>query len=532
VAFVAVDDNRRAPDAGSGQAVLYIRSLGSEQSRLLSGTDGASHPFWSPDGRFVGFVAGGALQKVAVAGGPPVRLAEHAGGRASWSPRGVILYRGEQGRLYRISDSGGQPTPATTIDRSREESTHAHPLFLPDGRRFLFLALSGDRLKHAIYLASLDSDSRTRLVDVTSQPDYWAGHLLYQRGGTVMAQPFDDQHGRLTGDAVPVVEGVDHDPFNGNAAFSVSANGVLIYLRGPATGGSGRLTWFDRSGTPRGAIAEKGDYRYPRLSPDARHVAVTFSKDQASMDLWQIDLERNVQTRFTFHPDDDFWPSVWSPDGQRIVFSSSRTKKGVFDLYQRPAAGATADELLWQTSETKSATSFSPDGRILLVDKWFFPAGTSDIWAFPMARDRKPFPVLETPFKENSAVFSPSGRFIAYVSNDSGANQVYVQPFPPTGARVQLSIDNGWSPVWTADGRTVLYSTSDQRFMAVEVTTSGATVHAGPPRMLFMQRNIGGGLNSFTVDPSGQRFLLVVPDQKEFAPITVVLNWPSLLAKK
>jgi len=149
-----------------------------------------------------------------------------------------------------------------------------------------------------------------------------------------------------------------------------------------------------------------------------------------------------------------------------------------------------------------------------------------------MTGDRKPFSLIETPFKENSAVFSPSGRFIAYVSNDSGANQVYVQPYPPTGARVQLSSGNGWAPVWTADDRTVLYSTSDQRFMAVDVTTSGSTVRPGSPRTLFMQRYIGGGLNSFTVDPSGQRFLLVVPDEKASSPITVVLNWPSLLARK
>jgi len=500
---------------------------------MLSGTEGASYPFWSPDGRFVGFVAGTTLKTIAVAGGPPVTLAENVGGRAAWSSRGVILYRSAQGeRLYRIPDSGGQPMPVTTLDPSRDELMHALPRFLPDGRRFVFLARHNDMQKNAIYLASLDSDSRTRLLDVNSQPDYASGYLLYQRRGTVMAQPFDEKQGRLTGEAAPIVEGVDTDPFNGNAAFSVSANGVLIYRTGPGTVGPGRLTWFDRSGKTLGTVAEKGFYRYPRVSPDGRHVAVTFSKDEVRMDLWRIDLDRNVPTRLTTHADGDFLPTVWSPDGQRVVFSSARARKNVFDVYQRSASGTATDELLWQSGDSKSASGFSPDGKILLVDRWIDGAKSSDIWALPMTGDRKPYPLIETPFKENSAVFSRSGRFIAYVSNDSGANQVYVQPYPPTGARVQLSSGNGWAPVWTADDRTVLYSTTDQRFMAVDVTTSGSTVHPGPPRTLFMQRHIGGGLNSFTVDPSGQRMLLVVPDEKAPSPITVVLNWPSLLAGK
>jgi eukaryotic-like serine/threonine-protein kinase len=543
VAFVATDVNRRFADTETGPGVLYIRSLGSEGARMLPGTDGASSPFWSPDSRFVGFIAGGNLKKVAVAGGPPVTLAEHPYGRSAWSAQGVILYTrsDESGGLYRIPDNGGQPTRATELDRSRDELTHAHPMFLPDGRRFLFLGQTNDRSKSAIYLASLDSPTRTRLIEVHSQPDYATGFLLYQRGGAVMAHPFDEKQGRLTGDAAVIAEGVDTDAINGRATFSVSANGALTYRSGPATGGSGRLTWFDRTGKTLGTVAENGFYRYPRVSPDGRHVVVTFSKDEVGMDLWQIDLARGVPTRSTFHPGDDFYPSVWSPDSQRVVFSSSRTRKGVFDLYQQAAAGAANAELLWQSGETKSPSGFSPDGRTLLVDRWV-SGGSSDMWALPMIGDRKPFPLIETKFNEHSAVFSPSGRFIAYVSNDSGVSQVYAQQFPPTGARVQLSRGNGRSPMWASDGRTVLYSTLEETsartfvaetaFMAVDVTTSGSTVSAGSPRMLFMQRHIGGGLNGFAVDPSGQRFLLVAPDQKVPSPITVFLNWPSLLSKE
>jgi eukaryotic-like serine/threonine-protein kinase len=544
VAFVATDANRRFADAETSAGALYIRSLGSQEAKRLSGTDGASSPFWSPDSRFVGFIAGGNLKKVAVAGGPPITLAERANGRSAWSAQGVLLFsRSDDFRgLYRITDRGGQPTRVTELDRSRDELNHAFPIFLPDGRRFLFLGRSNDPSKSAIYLASLGSQTRTHLFDVHSQPDYAPGFLLYQRGRAVMAHPFDEKQGRLTGDAVVIAEGVDTDTINGRAAFSVSANGALIYRSGPATGGLGRLTWFDRSGKTLGTVAENGFYRYPRISPDGRQVVVSFSKDEAGMDLWQIDLARGVPTRSTFHPEDDFWPSVWSPDSQHVVFASSRTRKGVFDLYQRSAAGAAPAELLWRSVETKSPSGFSPDGRLLLVDRWMYSGLNGDIWALPMTGDRKPFPLIETAFNETQAVFAPSGRFIAYVSNDSGVSQVYVQPFPPTGARVQLSTGNGRSPMWTSDGRTVLYSALDESstrtfvaetaFMAVDVTTSGSTVRAGSPRMLFRQRHIGGGMNGFAVDPSGQRFLLVVPDQKVIPPITVLLNWPSQLSKK
>ena len=546
VAFVAIDTTGRFAASETGAGALYLRSLGSQEARRLSGTDGASGPFWSPDGRFVGFIAGGNLKKVAVAGGPPVTLAERSTGRSAWSAQGVILFSrtGDSTGLYRIPDTGGEPTRVAELDGYPDELGQFYPMFLPDGRRFLFLGGHLDRSKRAIYLASLDSQTRTRLIDVYSQPEYAPGFLLYQRGGAVMAHPFDEKQGRLTGDAVAIAEGVDTDTINGRAAFSASPTGALIYRSGAASGGSGRLTWFDRSGKTLGTVAENGFYRYPRVSPDGQQVVVTFSADEVAMDLWQIDLARGVPTRSTFHPGDDFNPSVWSPDSQRVVFSSSRTRKGVVDLYQQPAIGTATAELLWQSGENKTPSGFSPDGRILLVDRWVGSGGgSSDMWALPMTGDRKPFPLIATAFNENSATFSPSGRFIAYVSNESGVRQVYVQPFPPTGARVQLSKGNGGSPKWTADGRTVLYSSyldpssartfvAETAFMAVDVTTSGSTVRAGSPRTLFVQRHIGGGLNGFAVDPSGQRFLLVVPDQKEFTPITVLLNWPSLLSKE
>ena len=520
VAFVATDATKRVADTETDRGALYIRSLGSQETRRLSGTDGASNPFWSPDSRFVGFIDDrNIMKKIAVAGGPPVPITEHAAGRSTWSAQGVILFRRDDDSrvLYRVLDTGGQSIQATELDRSRDESFHAAPLFLPDGRRFLLLGGGNDRSKSAIYLASLDSQTRTHLVDVFSQPGYSAGFLLYQRGGAVMAHPFDEKQGRLTGDAVAIAEGVDTDTINGRAAFSASLNGALIYRSGTASGGSGRLTWFDRSGKTLGTIAETGFYRYPRVSPDGRQVVVTFSKDEVAMDLWQIDLARGVPTRSTFHTDDDFWPSVWSPDSQSVVFASSRTRKGVFDLYQRSAAGAANEELLWQSDDSKSPSGFSPDGRILLFDRIMNNGSSSDIWKLPMTGDRKPSPLIETRFNEGQAVFSPDGRFIAYMSTESGVNQVYVQPYPVTGARVQLSTGNGRSPMWTADGRTVLYAAkvdesparvfvAETAFMAVDVTTSGSTIIPGSPRMLFTQRHIGGGMNGFAADASGQRF--------------------------
>src|SRR5262249_12534994 len=268
---------------------------------------------------------------------------------------------------------------------------------------------------------------------------YVAGHLLYQRDGTLLAQPFDEKTGRLTGEAGPIADDVDRTTANGRAAFSASQTGVLADRHSVA--GTDVLAWFDAKGQKHGPVGSIGDNQYPRLSPDGQRVVFfRFDKGQG-YNLWQIDLARNVPSRFAFHPEPDFFPLTWSPDSRFVVFPSSRRIPGVFDLYRRAADGASDDELLYASPRLKFPTSISPDGTILLFQENGGPETGWDTWGLPLSGERgsvpesrKKFPVVQTPFNDGVATFSPDGRWIVYASRDSGEWQVVAQPYPPTGA--------------------------------------------------------------------------------------------------
>jgi eukaryotic-like serine/threonine-protein kinase len=518
---------------------LNVRALGSPVTQALAGTERAFNPFWSPDSRFIGFTTNdGKLKIIDAAGGPAVTLVDGADGRAAWGSQGVILFERfrsgfvsnpgvEDGRLYRLPAAGGQPVPATELDRTRHELQHTAPAFLPDGRRFLYTALSRDPAESGVYLASLDSPARTRLLDIISATQYASGHLLYQRDGALMAQPFEAKKGLLTGDAVRLVDSVDHQ-VDASAAFSISETGVLAYRTGVEM--SSVLTWFDRSGRTLETVGDLGEYQYPQLSPDGHRVVFARADNRQRYSLWQLDLSRNVAARFTFHPEFDFFPVVWSPDGHRVIYTSNRT--GIFDLYQRDADGSGQDELLYASPRIKIPFAFSPDGSVLLFGEEEGPGRRWDIWALPMSGDRKPVPVVQSPYSETQSMFSPDGRWIAYESDDSGTMQVVAQAYPPTGAVVRLSTTTGRAPVWLVTGE-VVYATADQHLMSVAVTTSGGKLQAGTPRELFAQRYIGGRANRFNVDASGRRFLLPVPREEPGGrPINVIINWTSLLPQR
>jgi serine/threonine protein kinase len=267
----------------SRQALLHIRALSSPTARPLVGTDGGGSPFWSPDGRFVGFVSNGVLKKIAVIDGAVTKLADDANGRATWSSAGVVVFSGTDGRLHRVSENGGATTIVSELDESQGEEAHAWPVFLPDGRRFMYLARSStDLARSVVYLSSIDSTARTRLFGGDTSVEYASGYLLYRRTDRLVAQRFDASTAQLTGDPTPIIDGIANEPLSGGAAVSVSENGVMIYGRGQGgsvVGGLGALTWFDRSGRESHAITSPGYYRYASVSPDGRRVAVTFSAD-------------------------------------------------------------------------------------------------------------------------------------------------------------------------------------------------------------------------------------------------------------
>ncbi len=523
-----------------GKSLLYVRTLEALTAQALPGTEGASYPFWSPDSRFVGFFADAKLKKIEATAGPALALCDAQEARGgTWGEEGVILFAKRYSPIYRVSASGGVAVEVTKLDAARQEVTHRWPQFLPDGRHFLYLAspTGSENEKNAVFLASLDGTEKRLLLPVFSNVAYASGHLLFVREGTLMAQPFDVRRRRLSGDSFPVVEGIQYDPVFARAVFSVSNNGVLAYQGGTAQTRS-RLVWCDRSGKPLDSIGEPDVHFRPRLSPDGRRIAVTIYETRSgNYDIWIYEAARGIKTRFTFDPARDLFP-VWSPDGRSIVFASERKgpklgfgSVGTGDLYQKNSDGTGSEELLLQSADDKSPTSFSPDGRFLAYHTGSRVGKTkSGVWILPLSGDRKPFPFLQTQFNDYGADFSPDGRWIAYASDESGRPEIYVTRFPGPAGKWQVSTNGGIDPRWRRDGKELFFvRPAPLQLMAAEVKT-GSSFESGAPRALFPLRSFIGTLYDASGD--GQRILVNMPTEEETSsPITLVLNWTADLKR-
>src|SRR5215813_2225732 len=526
---VSPDGRRLAfvASASEGRNLLWVRPLDALSAQQLAGTEGAFHPFWSPDSRFLGFFADGKLKKIDAAGGPPITLCEAPMGRGgTWNLDGVIIFApNNTGALHRVSASGGASSEVTKLDEARGELSHRWPCFLPDGRHFLYLgrgSILSEGETAAICVASLDSQGSKLLLRANSNTAYTQGHLLYLREGALLAQPFDAKRLETTGDAFPIAEQIQHIPALGRGVFSVSENGVLAYQTGSATGNL-QLTWFDRSGKPLGVLDDPAPNANPKLSPDGKRLAVVITDPQTGHpDIWLYELARGIKTRFTFDPAGEREP-IWSPDGSRIVFTSNR--KGHFDLYQKSANGAGSEELLLESNFDKAPSSFSPNGRFLLYSA-VDPKTKADLWVLPLGGDRKPFPFLQTEFTESFGQFSPDGRWIAYRSDESRGGEIYVAPFPGPGGQRQVSTAGGRQPRWRGNGKELFYLSPDDKMMAAEVNGQGATLEVGAVRPLFEARQSVTGGFLYDVTGDGQRFLInAAVEQKASSPIILVQNW-------
>ncbi len=527
-------DGRRLAFVAStsdGKSLLWVRPLDALSAQPLTGTEGASYPFWSPDSRFLGFFADGKLKKVEASGGPPLTLCDAPQGRGgTWNRDGVIVFTPDvSSPLFRVSAAGGEATPITQLDQSHHETTHRWPYFLPDGRHFVYLARgpasASESEANAIYVASLDSKERKLVLHASSNAAYAPGYLLFVRETTLMVQPFDAKRLQLTGDAFPIAEQIQFDPPISRGVFSVSENGILAYQTGSAQTGS-QLLWFDRSGKQIGALGDASALQFsPRISPDRQRVAVElFEPHSRNLDVWVYDVARGMRTRFTFDPAFDRRP-VWSPDGSRIIFASNR--KGHQDLYQKASSGAANEELLFESNLDKSPTSWSSDGRFLVYHSTGDPNTKLDLWVLPLVGDRKPIPFLRTPFEEWDGQFSPDGRWIAYASNESGRDEIYAAPFPGPGGKFQLSTSGGTLPRWRRDGKELFYLSLDNKLMAAEVKEKGSTLEVGAVRALFETRPQRPGF-VYDVSPDGQRFLIATTfSEKNSLPVALVVNWTA-----
>jgi hypothetical protein len=446
----------------------------------------------------------------------------------------VILFTPlTNGPLLRVSSAGGVPTVVTTLDPATGETNHRWPYFLPDGRHFLYTASIGACCPPAkpstIRIGSLDpADAAVTLFQgAESSVSYASGHLLFRRDEILMAQPFDPDARQLKGDAFPLAE---HVSWEGSryVGASVSENGTLVYAHGFSQAAT-QLTWFDRAGRALATLGDTAPYVSLALSPDERRVAVgKVTGSPANLDIWIIELARNVPSRQTFDPGTDLWP-VWSPDGTHVVFASQRS--GKISLRQKLINGTAADELLFDGPGDIAPTGWSADGRfIAYTDR---TSGNSDIWVLPLFGDRKPFPLIKTEFQETSAVFAPDGRWIAYASTDAGRRNVYVQPFPVTGGSFQISKDGGSQPAWRADGKELFFLGADGTLMAAPIDASGQFT-PGVPQALFptAAQIFNNSQGQYAVTKDGKRFLVnAIPQQSGAAPLTVVLNWTATIRK-
>jgi eukaryotic-like serine/threonine-protein kinase len=514
-----------------GTQQIYLRALDSLEAKPISDTEGAINPFFSPDGKWVGFFAGGTLKKVSVSGGAALALGDAANPRgASWGSHGMIAFEVQNSTvLQQVPDAGGTPQPLTHFQKG--EVSHRWPEFLPDGKAVLFSAgpnaLIFTNAQAAVQ--SLGTGEHRNLVQGGMNPRYSpSGHLVYAQGGSLMAVPFDPQRLAVTGTAVPVVEGVLESAVTGAAQYGISATGSLVYVPGGVQATQLRLMWVSRNGAEQPLAAPVRAYQFPRLSPDGRRVAVSIGEQEVQ--VWLYDLSRETLTRLTFEGNTNTGPS-WTPDGKRIAFGSS--KEGPFNIFWQLADGSGGLERLTTSEFTHAPMSWSPDGQLLAFIE-VNPTTQRDIWVLRMG-DRKAQPFLRTRFDETSARFSPDGHWLAYVSSESGRFEIYVQPYPGPGGKWQISTEGGMDPVWNPNGRELFYRSRD-KMMAVDIATQPGFV-AGTPRMLFEERYEPAPvpIPNYDVSPDGQRFLMLKPsEQAEAAPtqINVVLNWFEELKRR
>jgi Tol biopolymer transport system component len=520
-------DGRRlafvAPGA-NGRIVLWVRELAALAAQPLADTEGAAGPFWSPDSRFIAFSAAGKLKKIDASGGPAISLCDtNTSYPGSWGRGDVILFTSANYRpLSRVAAAGGTPTPATTLDTKGGEQWHGWPFFLPDGRHFLYAA-AGDPTS-GVYVGSLDSPERTRLLDSFANAQYASGFLVFPRAGTLMAQPFDATRLALSGEAMAVAEQVNFipgvPPTGTLAAFVVSDTGVLVFEAARTS----RFVWFDRAGKQIGLLGDPARYMSSvHLSPDGSQAAVVAADSQEAANVWLFDVARGVRTPLTVSG--LVSAQIWSPDGRRVAFASH------LDLYQRLSTGEGPEELLFASDSRKMPESWSPDGRFLVYATTAATRSSvpnPDLWVLPLLGNRKPFPFIESPFFDAGSQFSPDGRWLAYNStaSESGRSEVYVVPFPGPGGRVRISTAGGDNARWRRDGKEIFYL-ADNTLMAAAVTASGSRFQVGAVQRLFEVPMVDGYW-PYDVSPDGQRFLVNTLDGA-VAPLTIVVNWPAQL---
>ena len=529
---ISPDGRRIAFVAGTpGKAQMYMQSLDALKATALPGTDGASWPFWSPDSRSLGFFAKGQLKRINADGGAPIDICEARVPRgASWGADGVIVFTPETTTgLFRVSASGGQPVPATTADPQHD--SHRWPFFLPDGKHFLYYAASHNDIGHdrdSLYVASVDGGPSKFLLHAHANAAYADGHLLFVKDNALMAQPFDVTRLELSGDPVVVQDGVEEHRTWWMAIFSASQNGTLVFA--PVQNPDNTLLWMDSMGKPLGTVGEPGRYASLRLSPDESRLVV--ERDRPHHDLWIYDLRRNdlrgqnLPTQFTSGVNAGL--PVWSNDGTKIAFASE--KAGTFEVHVKSTFGTKEEEVLVNTPNSLPL-NWAPDGSALLYSTDESGLQDASLWALPLQGARTPRLLLKAPSYTSDGMFSPDMRWIAYSSRESGAQRVYVTPYPGPGPRILISPGYGGNPVWFKDGHAILYGGNAADLEVTEVREQGSDLIVGKTREIpqLIESPVGEG---FPMDVAKDgRILAITRGQDNRTQLVVVSNWEAGLKK-
>jgi serine/threonine protein kinase len=527
LAWVAIDE--------AGTSVLWVRRLDEPDARSLPGTEGAKRPFWSPDSRSLGFFASQMLSTVSIMGGSPLSVTAVADPRGgSWGSAGTILFAPNfVGPIMAVPEAGGEPRAVTEIDASRREQTHRFPFFLPDGKSFLYLARTtsgGSGMQPAIKLGNTETTESKVLTTAASNPVYASGYLLYARQSNLMAQRLDPETGEIIGDPVPVSDRVLNDPSFSRAVFSASQTGLLAYEPGSASSLISDLVWLDRAGKVIDTIGEPGLFGSLSLSPDDSTAAVLINEPSGVNDLWLVDLNRSLRTRFTFSDKsraEDVSNFAWSPDGKHIAFG--RNSSGSYDIFIKPVSGTGEPTLLRDEAQDLWIYHWSPDGK--WIGYTISSSAGEDAYAIAVDGDpAEPIKLLGGPYNEWPVRFSPDTRWLAYCSDESGRREIYITTFPELEGKWQVSTAGGDHPLWRRDGKGIFYISPSGMLVETAIAVVEGGLQFGEESPLFSYQGARGGEYTYAVSSDGNRFLVLQPRNRSTANrLSLIQNWTELI---
>ncbi len=517
IAFTAIGEK--------GDVLLWVRHLDSPVAQPLHGTDGASYPFWSPDSRQIGFYAEKKLKKIAARGGPPLTLCDAPFGKGgSWGENGTILFPPSYDEgIFMVSGAGGEPVAVTELDSTLHENSHRFPEWLPDGEHFIYLSRRDgvDNLAGTLMLRTIEGAPR-EIMPIESQAHYASGHILFLRDQTLMAYPFDAASLELFGEAFPIAESVEYIQGALCGVFTASDNGVLVFQR-DSREAQYELVWYDRTGARTGAIRDQALYDRPMISPSGEYIAVEIpDPESGNDDIWIIELDRDVRTRFTFNSGGDFGP-LWSPDSKELLYVSQA--EGSFTLMRKAIHGSSEAIEIWRNSSFFLPMSWSEEGQVITISL------DADIWSLALAEGAEPEQFTNTESsREFSPIISPDGRWLLYQSDETGEMQVYVTTFPEQGRKWQISIEPSIGGAWSKNGAEIIYMEFEEpRLMAVSVEMNGRNLSVGRPEHLMdIPMAVDGDISR-----DGERILVCNrTEPPEIIPLTLVLNWLEHLNEK